>query len=103
MKPASVHAVGVIFENEHGQILVLRRHPRDPEGATWGLVGGKLEPGEDRVQTAIREAQEEIGHLIDPSQLEFLKTYHWGRDDLDVTFEVFKLKTLVHDVTIEIE
>ena len=98
-----VHAVGVIFENEHEQILVLRRHPQDPEGATWGLVGGKVDAGEDKIQTAVRETQEEIGHTIDPVQLQFLKTYHWDRDDLDITFEVFKLKTLTSDVTLELE
>lgn len=97
-----VHAVGVIFENERGQILVLRRHPQDPEGATWGLVGGKVEPGEDKAETAIRETEEEIGHVIDSSQLQFLKTYHWDREDLDITFEVFKLKTLSGEVVLEI-
>jgi len=98
-----VHAVGVIFENEHGQILVLRRHPQDPEGTTWGLVGGKVEAGEDNETAAIREVQEEIGHIIEPSKMQFLKTYHWDRDDLDITFEVFKLPTLSDDVTLEIE
>jgi mutator protein MutT len=98
-----VHAVGVIFENENGEILVLRRHPRDPEGTTWGLVGGKVDPGEDKTQTAARETQEEIGHAIDPSQLRFLKTYHWDRADLDITFEVFTLKTLAKDVTLELD
>ncbi|HKR81432.1 MAG TPA: NUDIX hydrolase [Candidatus Saccharimonadales bacterium] len=98
-----VHAVGVIFENEHGQILVLRRHPQDPEGTTWGLVGGKVETGEDNETAAIREVQEEIGHIIEPSKLQFLKTYYWDRDDLDITFEVFKLPTLSDDVTLEIE
>ncbi len=98
-----VHAVGVIFENEHRQIIVLRRHPRDPEGATWGLVGGKVEPDETIVEAAVRETREEIGHSIDPVQLVFLKTYHWDRDDLDITFEVFKLTTLANDVTLAID
>lgn len=98
-----VHAVGVIFENEDEEILVLRRHPQDPEGTTWGLVGGKVDPGENRTQTAVRETQEEIGHTINPVQLQFLKTYHWDREDLDITFEVFKLKTLANDVTLELE
>jgi 8-oxo-dGTP diphosphatase len=97
-----VHAVGVIFENEQGQILVLRRHPDDPEGTTWGLVGGKVEPDEDKIQTAVRETQEEIGHIIDPAQLQFLQTYHWDREDLDITFEVFKLQTMTADVTLEL-
>ena len=97
-----MHAVGVIFENEHGQILVLRRHPQDPEGATWGLVGGQVEPGEDTTETAIRETEEEIGHRIEPSQLQFMKTYHWDREDLDLTFEVFRLQTTTNRVTLEL-
>lgn len=98
-----VHAAGVIFENEHGQILVLRRHPQDPEGATWGLVGGKIEPGESKEAAAIRETYEEIGHAIDAHTMQFLKTYHWDRDDLDITFEVFKLLSPSNDITLEIE
>lgn len=97
-----VHAVGVIFENERQQILVLRRHHSKPEGATWGLVGGKVDPGETKEATAIRETQEEIGHSVDPSQLKFVKTYHWDREDLDITFEVFKLRTLSDAVSLEI-
>lgn len=98
-----VHAVGVIFENEEGQILVLRRHPQDPEGTTWGLVGGKVEKDEDITTTAIREVQEEIGHTIDPAKLQFFKTYHWDRDDLDIIFDVFRLPSLTSHVTLEIE
>jgi 8-oxo-dGTP diphosphatase len=98
-----VHAVGVIFENERGQILVLRRHPESPEGATWGLAGGKVELGEDKETAAAREVQEEIGHIIDSSKLQFIKTYHWDRDDLDITFEVFTLSSLSDDVTLEVD
>lgn len=98
-----IHAVGVIFENEHGQILVLRRHPESPEGTTWGLAGGKVEPDEDKETAAIREVREEIGHTIDPSRLQFIKTYYWGRDDLNITFEVFKLPSLSDEITLEID
>ena len=98
-----VHAVGVIFQNEHGQILVLRRHPRDPEGETWGLVGGKVDPGEDIQMAAVRETQEEVGHTIDPKALHFIKTYHWDREDLNITFDVFKLDTLVDEVVLQLE
>lgn len=97
-----IHAVGVIFENEHREILVLRRHPQDPEGKTWGLLGGKFEPGEDKKIAAIREVYEEIGHTIDPAKLQFIKTYHWDRDDVDLTFEVFKLPSLSDEVVLQI-
>lgn len=98
-----VHAVGVIFENPDGQILVLKRHKQDPEGETWGLVGGKIDHGEDKYQTAIREVKEEIGHDIDSSKLQFLRTYHWDRDDMDLTFEVFKLAITKNELHISLE
>jgi mutator protein MutT len=98
-----IHAAAVIFENEHGEILVLKRRDNSPEGRTWGLVGGKVEAGEDPKTAAIREVQEEIGHVIDDLKLEFVKTYHWDRDDLDITFDVFKLPALTDDVAVALE
>lgn len=99
---SKVRAVGVIFQNEEGKILVLRRNPQDPEGNTWGLVGGKPDPGETSQEAAIREVKEEIGHEINPADLKFLKTYHWDRDDLDLTFDVFKLKIPKSEVMINL-
>lgn len=98
-----VHAVGVIFENEHGLILVLKRHPDDPEGTTWGLVGGKIAEGEDAATAAVREVQEEVGHTTDLSKLQRLKSYHWDRDDLDIRFEVFKSSVFTDDITLTLK
>jgi 8-oxo-dGTP pyrophosphatase MutT (NUDIX family) len=96
-----IHAVGVMLEDEQGRILVLRRHPQKPEGTAWGLPGGKIDPGEDREAAAIREVWEETGHTVDPSKLQFLKTYHYLQpDNLDVTFEVFKLPASSAELTV---
>jgi len=57
-----VHAVGVLFEDIDGEILILKRHENSPEGNTWGLVGGKIDNGEDGRTAAIRESEEEIGY-----------------------------------------
>jgi len=97
-----VHAVGVIFENGQGQILVLRRHPQDPEGTTWGLVGGKVEAGETELMAAKREVHEEIGYDIDPAALQLIKTYHWKRSDLDIDFTVFALPSQTEDTVLSI-
>ena len=97
-----IYASGVIFEDD-GEILVLRRHAKGREGDTWGLVGGNIEPGEDKLDAAIREVDEEIGHNIRPSELEFLKTYRWDRDDFDITFEVFKYKIHRNEVNIDLD
>lgn len=86
-----VHAVGTIFENSKGEILVLRRHKNDPEGNTWGLAGGKIDPGESKEEAAVREIKEETGLDVDPSELKFVRSYHWDRDDLDISFGVFRL------------
>lgn len=85
-----VHAVGTVIENELGEILLLKRHKNDPEGETWGLVGGKIDTGESSLQAAVRETYEEIGLQIKSDQLQFIKSYHWDREDLDIHFEVFK-------------
>ena len=97
-----IHATGILFEDENGRILVLRRNAESPEGQTWGLVGGKLDEGEDSKMAAIRETQEEIGHIVQPNDLQFLKSYHWDRDDLDIAFDVYKLPVTSDSVKLEI-
>ena len=98
-----VHASGVIFEDEKGSILVLRRHVASPEGNTWGLVGGNIDSGEDKLTAAIREVSEEINHSITASELHFIKTYHWVRSELDLTFEVYKYSVPQDKVNIKLD
>lgn len=43
--------------NLDGQVLLERRS----DNGLWGLPGGRIEPGESIVQTAMREAKEETG------------------------------------------
>lgn len=98
-----VHAVGIMFENELGEILVLRRNKTRPEGETWGLVGGKIDLGETKEQAIVREVREEIGHQLDLSQMKYLKQYHWDREDLDITFDVFKVVTVKSAITPDLQ
>ncbi len=49
--------VAVLVEDEAGAVLLeLRR-----DCGLWGLVGGRVEPGESVSVAAIRETQEETG------------------------------------------
>ncbi len=50
-------AVSLIIEDDRGRLLLVRQ---DDEGP-WFTVGGIVEPDEDPVTAAHREAQEEIG------------------------------------------
>lgn len=45
----------------NNRLLLLKRHHDKPQGGTWGVPGGKLEPEETPKQAVIREIQEEIG------------------------------------------
>lgn len=84
-----IHAVGAIFQNEQGQVLVLKRHPQDPEGGLWGLVGGKIDNDETPAKAIQREVYEEIGQIIDTEKLSPVKAYTWARDELRICFTVY--------------
>ncbi len=53
--------VSVIVHDGNGKIILEKRR----DCGFWGLVGGRINPGENVTQTAIREAQEETGLEID--------------------------------------
>ncbi len=98
-----VHAAGILFEDESGEVLVLKRHSSTSEPNTWGLVGGNIDPGEDAFTAAVREASEETGHTVPTTELQFIRTYNWHRKDSSITFEVFKYKVNKHEVDIVLD
>jgi 8-oxo-dGTP pyrophosphatase MutT (NUDIX family) len=63
MEYSIVNAVGIWFYalNTERYLYLLRNDPRHP--GTWGLPGGKMEPGETIIQTIERECNEEMGFL----------------------------------------
>jgi 8-oxo-dGTP pyrophosphatase MutT (NUDIX family) len=63
MESSSVNAVGVWFYSVNTQryLYLLRNDPKHP--GTWGLPGGKIDPGETLIQAIERECQEEMGSM----------------------------------------
>lgn len=64
MEPTKLQGIrtNAFILNKHGQFLLLRRSLTDefcPGG--WELPGGKVEHGEDSVDSCIRETKEEAG------------------------------------------
>lgn len=55
----------VIIENENKEILLQERTDRNQ----WGLPGGCQDLGEDLRFTAVREAKEETGLMLNPDEL----------------------------------
>lgn len=71
--------VGIVIRNMGGDILLERRS----DNGLWGLPGGRVEPGESLLQTALREAKEETGLTIHVTRL--LGVYS-GPEDRVVTY-----------------
>ncbi len=59
--------VGAIIIEDSRVLLVKRAHP--PLQAQWSIPGGVLEVGELVREAAIREAREETGLIVDPTDL----------------------------------
>ena len=67
----------VLLENEHKQIhLQLRDNiPNISHPNYWGIFGGGIEAGEDRLSAALREIQEELLIVCDPEKISFLHSF----------------------------
>ena len=65
MESGTVNAVGVWFYSLSTQryLYLMRNDPKYP--GSWGLPGGKVEPGETLLQSMQRECEEEIGIFPD--------------------------------------
>jgi len=71
LRPAAV--LVPIIEHEDGRVTVLMTRRADTLNSHSGQVafpGGRLDPGEDAAQAALREAFEEVA--LDPSQVELI-------------------------------
>ena len=62
----------LLLYEDHGIVkfpLIKRPEYTGHHGGQVSLPGGKAEPGEDAIQTALRECEEEIGVRVDPVQV----------------------------------
>jgi len=57
----SVHVVAGVLRDDGGRVLLAQRPPGKHLAGGWEFPGGKLEPGESRLEALIRELQEELG------------------------------------------
>jgi 8-oxo-dGTP diphosphatase len=68
--------VHVLLVDDGDILLTQRRDPNPTFDGLWHLPSGKLDAGESVLQAAAREAEEEVGVLIDPAHLRHVHTLH---------------------------
>lgn len=71
-----MRVVGCFLEY-NDQFVLLRRLSHKPDGNSWGLPAGKVEPGETDEIAIIRELLEETGYRASHSQLELLDEHRF--------------------------
>lgn len=66
--PVIISVAAIVFTDDKGRVLCVRKH----SSPRFQLPGGKPEPGETLVDTALRETREEVGIGVDPEDLSYL-------------------------------
>jgi ADP-ribose pyrophosphatase len=55
-------SVAVVVENDRDELLFVRAYRYTTASAEWEIPAGRIEPGEDAIEGAIREVLEESGY-----------------------------------------
>ena len=85
-----LRVVGCIFEYE-GKFVLLHRRAHKPNGNTWGLPAGKVEPDESDEAAMLRELREETGYEARLSELRYVREDEYQFDGDPFVFVVYKL------------
>jgi 8-oxo-dGTP diphosphatase len=80
-----IAAVFIIFEKDN-KIFLSRRVNTGWEDGKYSLVGGHMDGNETATHAAIREAQEEVGVIIDPKDVMFVNVSHLVTNDERIQF-----------------
>ena len=68
-----VAIVGVLIINDNNEVLLEKRSMiKKIDPGKWGMCGGKIDYNEEPIDAGIRETYEEIGILLDKSEMKLL-------------------------------
>lgn len=81
----------IVFDEKEENILMCKR-AKDPYQGKYNLVGGKVEEGEDLLDAAYRELQEETGITSKDIHLKSLMNFEYKVTDFELEVYVGKLK-----------
>ena len=87
MGPVIRTAARVLPVSPEGQVLLLQcQDPARPGDLHWISIGGAVDPGESRVDAALRELREETGIVAEPDDLTepiHAGDYHFSWDGVE--------------------
>jgi 8-oxo-dGTP diphosphatase len=88
-----------IILRKNGKVAFLLRQNTNWGDGYYGLISGKVDHGESFLTTAVREAKEEAGIVINRPDLKYVLTAHRKSDELwvDVVFETDKWQGEAHN------
>lgn len=84
----AAEVVGCFIQYEQ-KILLLHRQDYKPEGNTWGMPAGKVDSGENVLETMVREIREETNLIISPSKLNYFKKIYVKYPSHDFIYHIF--------------
>ncbi|MDO8556722.1 MAG: NUDIX hydrolase [Nanoarchaeota archaeon] len=83
-----IHVSSIFVEREDtNKFLLLLQQPWKPQGGTWSVPAGKIEPTETPLESAIRELQEETG--IQRNNLAYETVYYVRYPDYDFIYYTY--------------
>ena len=81
----------IVYHKDEDKILMCKR-AKEPYKGKYNLVGGKVEPGEEELQAAYRELQEETGITKQDIYLTHLMNFQYQISQIELEVYVGKLK-----------
>lgn len=84
----------IVYNKEESKILMCKR-AKEPYKGKYNLVGGKVEQGENEMNAAYRELQEETGITKEDIELTHLMNFQYKMSDIELEVYVGKLNKKV--------
>ncbi|MEC5425520.1 NUDIX domain-containing protein [Virgibacillus sp. C22-A2] len=78
--------VHVWIQNDKGQLILSKRHPDKHFGNLWECTGGSVLQGENSLEGALREVEEELGIKLSPDSGKLLHSEVKETHHLDYWF-----------------
>ena len=82
--------IEIVYNKDEDKILMCKR-AKEPYKGKFNLVGGKVEAGEDELEAAYRELNEETGITKDDIILTNLMNFEYVMSDMELEVYVGKL------------